>query len=69
MQAGYTLVYAAQKLAETSFEAALFLSILTGELHEDAYLQSRLVLKSLADFQSALGKCTAVTLHLYMFNM
>ncbi|BDA40663.1 hypothetical protein COCOBI_01-3160 [Coccomyxa sp. Obi] len=53
-QAGYTLVHAAQKLAGTSFEAALFLRILTGELHEDAYLQSRSVLQSLEEFQSAL---------------
>lgn len=57
MQAGYILVHTAQRLSRTCFEAALFLSILTGEIHEDAYLQSRSVLQSLLEFQLAAGKC------------
>lgn len=57
MQAGYILVHTAQRLSGTCFEAALFLSILTGEIHEDAYLQSRSVLQSLLEFQVAAGEC------------
>lgn len=57
MQAGYSLVHTAQRLSGTCFKAALFLSILTGEIREDAYLQSRSVLQSLLEFQVAAGEC------------
>jgi hypothetical protein len=57
VQAGYILVHTAQRLSGTCFEAALFLSILTGEIVEDAYLQSRSVLQSLLEFQVAAGEC------------
>ena len=56
MQAGYSLVHAAQQLSGSSFEAAQFLYILTGKMHESALLQSRSLLQSLLEFQLAVGE-------------